>query len=111
MLRNKAESSKLTCRQYAAMIFRTEQKRILINQITLVKIIMHIIERLMKGMTFEFAVTRIHELESKRDHTVNRLMIDNYLTALQRGMKKNVAAYYKMRGLDPEKGSELLRQT
>ena len=65
----------------------------------------------MKGMTFEFAVTRIFELESKKDHAINRLMIDNYLTALQRGMKKNVAAYYKMRGLDPEKGSELLRQT
>ena len=84
------------------MVFRTEQKRILINQITLVKIIMHIIERLMKGMTFEFAVTRIFELESKKDHAVNRLMIDNYLTSLQRGMKKNVAAYYKMRGMDPE---------
>ena len=72
---------------------------------------MHIIERLMKGMTFEFAVTRIFELESKKDHSINRLMIDNYLTSLQRGMKKNVAAYYKMRGLDPEKGSELLRCT
>ena len=109
ILRDPAQSSKLSCRQYAAMIFRTEQKRILINQITLCKIIMHILERLMKGMTFEFSVTRIFELESKKDHAINRLMIDNYLTSLQRGMKKNVAAYYKMRGLDPAKGSELLR--
>ena len=38
-------------------------------------------------------------------------MIDNYLTSLQKGMNKNVAAYYKMRNLDPTKGSELLRQT
>ena len=111
VLRDPKQCSKLSCRQYAAMIFRTEQKRILINQITLVKILMHIIERLMKGMTFEFAVTRIFELESKKDHAINRLMIDNYLTSLQRGMKKNVAAYYKMRGMDPTKGSELLRQT
>jgi len=111
ILRDKKQRSELTCRQHAAMIFRTEQKRILINQITLVKILMHIIERLMKGMTFDFAVTRIFELESKKDHAVNRLMIDNYLTTLQRGMKKNVAAYYQMRGLDPQKGSELLRQS
>ena len=72
---------------------------------------MHIIERLMKGMSFEFSVTRIFELESKKDHAINRLMVDNYLTSLQKGMNKNVAAYYKMRNLDPTKGSELLRQT
>ena len=93
------------------MVYRTEQKRILINQITLIKIIMHILERLMKGMTLEFAVTRIFELESKKDHPVNRLMIDNYLTSLKRGLAKNEQEYYKMRGLDPKKGKQLLKET
>lgn len=82
LLRDKSRSSKLTVRQHAAMVFRTEQKRILINQINLTKIILHILERLMKGMTFDFAVTRIFELESKKEHPINRLMIDNYLTSL-----------------------------
>ena len=93
------------------MVFRTEQKRILINQILLVKILMHIIERLMRGMTFEFAVTRIFELESKKDHAVNRLMIDNYLTTLQLGLKRNEEDYYKVRGMDPAIGKEFLKET
>jgi hypothetical protein len=37
----------------------------LINQIKLVKIVMHILERMMKGMTLDFAVTRVFEFESK----------------------------------------------
>ena len=82
IMRDPKQVAKLSCRQFGAMVFRTEQKRILINQILLTKILMHIIERLMRGMTFEFAVTRIFELESKKDHAVNRLMIDNYLTTL-----------------------------
>jgi hypothetical protein len=57
--------STLSIRKYFAVVYRSEQKRILINQIKLVKITMHILERLMKGMTLDFAVTRIFELESK----------------------------------------------
>lgn len=72
---------------------------------------MHIIERLMRGMTFEFAVTRIFELESKKDHAVNRLMIDNYLTTLQLGLKRNEEDYYKVRGMDPSKGKQFLKET
>jgi len=63
--RDPALRSKLTTRQYFAVIFRSEQKRILINQIKLVRVALHIIERLMKGLTLEFAVTRVFELESR----------------------------------------------
>lgn len=87
IMRDPEQVSKLSCRQFGAMVFRTEQKRILINQILLTKILLHIIERLMRGMSFEFACTRVFELESKKDHIVNRLMIDNYLTTLQLGLK------------------------
>ena len=65
ILRNDEERRKLSTRQYFAIIFRTEQKRILINQIKLVNIVIHILERIMKGMTLEFALTRIFDLESK----------------------------------------------
>jgi len=95
MMRDPVKMKKLTYRNYFAMTFRTEQKRILINQIKLIKVIMHILERLMKGMTLEFAVTRIFELESRKEHPINRLMIDNFLTALQRGLQKNQATYFE----------------
>ena len=75
MLKDPIQRAELTSRQFMALMFRTEQKRILVNQITLVKIAMHILERLMKGMTLEFAVTRVFELESKMDHPINRLML------------------------------------
>lgn len=58
---------------------------------------MHILERLMKGMTLEFAVMRIFELESKNDHPLNRLMLDSYLTSLQRGLKKNQQEMFKLK--------------
>jgi len=76
------ERSSLSIRKYFAVVYRSEQKRILINQIKLVKITMHILERLMKGMTLDFAVTRIFELESKQDVPINRRMIHNYLDSL-----------------------------
>jgi len=89
LLKDPEQRAKLSARQYFAVIFRSEQKRILVNQIKLVKVVLHILERLMKGVTLEFAVTRIFELESRQDHHVNRLMIASYLKSLERGLKKN----------------------
>jgi len=64
------------------MVYRTEQKRVLINQIKLVKIVMQILERMMRGATLEFAVLRVHEFESAKDHVINRLMLKSYLNSL-----------------------------
>ena len=69
------------------------------------------IERLMRGMTLDFAVTRVFELETKKEYPVNRLMIDNYLSSLKRGLKKNEQEYFKMRGMDPEKGKQFMMET
>ena len=82
MMRDPKQSKHFTVRQYMGMVYRTEQKRILINQIKLVKVAMHILERIMRGNTLEFSVLRVHELESKQDHPVNRIMLANYLTGL-----------------------------
>lgn len=109
-LRDQEKLTSLTCRQYFAVIYRTEQKRILINQIKLINILMHILERLMRGMTLEFATGRVFEFEEKRDVQVNRLMVDNYLRSLQRGLDKNVADYYKSKNLDTQTGPEVLKQ-
>lgn len=59
------ERKNLSVRNYFAVLYRSEQKRILVNQIKLVKVTLHILERLMKGLTFDFAVTRVFDLETK----------------------------------------------
>lgn len=92
----------LTVRQYFGVLYRSEQKRILVNQIKLVKVTIHILERLMKGLTFDFAVTRVFDLESKQDFIINRKMIDNYLTSLKNGLQKNKEAYLKVHNLTEE---------
>ena len=43
----------------------------------------------MKGMTIEFANSRIFELESKKEFPINRIMIASYLDSLEKGMKRN----------------------
>ena len=99
-MRDEKYMKTLNHRQYFGMVYRTEQKRILINQIKLVKIVMAIIERMMRGATLEFAVLRVHEFESAKDHVVNRIMVKSYLNSLQKGLKANTSAYYEQKGLD-----------
>lgn len=55
----------------------------------------------MKGMTLEFAVTRVFELETKKEFPINRMMIDNYLTSLKKGLEKNQQDYLKQHGQEP----------
>jgi hypothetical protein len=50
---------------------------------------MHILERLMKGMTVDFALQRVFELESKQDVNINRKMMENYTKTLRKGLDKN----------------------
>jgi hypothetical protein len=92
----------LNIRQYFAVLYRSEQKKMLNNQIRLVNIVIHILERLMKGMTLDFAVTRIFELESKKDMPLNRKMINSYLESLRRGLEKNKQDYLKQNNLTEE---------
>lgn len=71
---------------------------------------MAIIERMMRGNTLEFAVLRVHELESAKDHVVNRIMLKSYLDSLSKGLKANTQAYYEQKGLDMETGEQLLKE-
>lgn len=71
---------------------------------------MAIIERMMRGATLEFAVLRVHEFESAKDHVVNRLMIKSYLSSLQKGLQANTEDYYRLKGLDMEEGETLLKE-
>lgn len=60
--------------------------------------VLSILSRLMKGMTLEFAVTRVFDLETKKEYPINRLMIDNYLTSLREGLEKNKEEYIRIYG-------------
>lgn len=68
----------------------------------MIKIVLHILERLMKGLTLDFAVTRVFELESKKEFIVNRMMIDNYLTSLKKGLEKNQKEFFDGMHKNPE---------
>ena len=92
----------LNIRQFFAVLYRSEQKKMLNNQIRLVNIVIHILERLMKGMTLDFAVTRIFELESKKDMPLNRKMIHSYLESLRKGLEKNKLDYLSQNKLTEE---------
>ena len=63
---------------------------------------MHILQRLMKGLTLEFALERVFELERKEDVLPNRKMIDNYIRSLRSGLEKNKETYLKVNGIDEE---------
>jgi hypothetical protein len=56
----------------------------------------------MKGMTLDFAVTRIFELESKQDMPLNRKMIHSYLESLRKGLEKNKLDYLSQNNLTEE---------
>lgn len=56
----------------------------------------------MKGMTLDFAVTRVFEYESKQDVLPNRRMLDNYLTSLRKGLERNRVEYLKVEGITAE---------
>lgn len=110
LIRDEQSAKKLSYRNYMAIIHRSEQKRILINQIRLCKILQKILERLMRGLTIEFAELRVHEYESQRDLFVNRLMLKNYLDALKAGLKANRDQYYTMHGLNEDEGNKLMKE-
>ena len=55
----------------------------------------------MKGMTMDFAVTRVFELETKQDVIPNRRMLDNYLTSLRKGLDRNRVEYLKIENQTP----------
>lgn len=62
----------------------------------------HILERMMKGMTLDFAVTRVFEYESKQDVLPNRRMLDNYLNSLRKGLERNKIEYLQIEGISAE---------
>lgn len=47
----------------------------------------------------DFAVTRIFELESKKEFVLHRKMLANYLDSIHRGLQKNKVEFLKQNNL------------
>ena len=68
----------------------------------LVTLVMAILERLMKGLTIEFALERVFDLERREDVLPNRMMIQNYIRSLRNGLLKNKNSYLKVNEITEE---------
>ncbi len=71
-----------------AILYRLVNKKLLRGQIQLIDVACRVLERIMQGMTFEFAVTRVFELEEKKAFYINRVKMSNYLQNLLLGLAK-----------------------
>ena len=56
----------------------------------------------MKGFTLEFALERVIDLERNEDVRVNRMMIENYIKSLRKGLDKNKDSFLKINGISEE---------
>ena len=56
----------------------------------------------MKGFTLEFALERVIDLERNEDVRVNRMMIENYVKSLRKGLDKNKDSFLKINGISEE---------
>ena len=56
----------------------------------------------MKGMTLDFALTRVFELESKQDVLINRRMLHEYMMSLKKGLEKNRTDYLEQNNMTEE---------
>lgn len=56
----------------------------------------------MKGITLEFALERVFDLERREDVLPNRRMIENYIRSLRNGLAKNKHSYLKVNEITEE---------
>ena len=56
----------------------------------------------MKGLTLEFALERVFDLERREDVLPNRKMIDNYIRSLRNGLSKNKDKYLAVNDITEE---------
>ena len=73
---------------YFAVLYWLENKKLIILQTQLINVLLKVLEWLMKGYTFEFAMNRVFEIEEKRQYYLNRIWLDEYLKDLLLGLSK-----------------------
>ena len=79
ILSTKSMDKSMTSHLYFALIYWMENKKLILNQIWLVEVALRIIERIVNGWTFEFAVMWVYELEEKKQFYLNRFRMAGFL--------------------------------
>jgi len=69
--------------EYFATVYKLERQRILIFHSKALLVVEEILNRLKKGLTLEFAVMRVHDLETDEECNRNRIFIADYLDMLR----------------------------
>ena len=65
----------------------------------MVDVSLRILERIIRGMTFEFAITRFFELEEKKQFYLNRIRMNSFLKSLLKGLQSILVE--RMLTIDP----------
>jgi len=74
---------------HVALVYRSELKKLILNQIKALEILLHIIERLIEHKDFTTAVERVESLESEEDVKMNRKILQSYLHQLKHELDNN----------------------
>jgi len=69
--------------EYFATVYKLERQRTLVFHSKALMVIEEILKRLKKGLTLEFAVMRVHDLETDDECNRNRIFISDYLDMLK----------------------------
>ncbi len=69
--------------EYFAAVYRLERQRILVFHSRALLIVVEILKRIKKGLSLEFAVMRVHDLETEEECNRNRIFIADYLGLLR----------------------------
>ena len=69
--------------EYFATVYKLERQRVLEFHSKALLVVEEILKRLKKGLTLEFAVMRVHDLETDEECNRNRIFIADYLDLLK----------------------------
>jgi len=73
---------------YFAIVYKIERQRVAYSHLNGVNVLIEIIGRLKKGVTGEFSLLRVHDLETDEEYHRNRVFLQNYTLRLLKYYKK-----------------------
>ena len=88
---NQLKDPKILYHEYFAIVYKLERQRVAAFHLQAIKVLIEIIGRLKKGVTAEFSLLRVHDLESEEEYNRNRIFFQKY--------SERLVKYYKKQGL------------
>jgi len=82
------QDPKVFYHDYFAVVYRLERQRLAKFHLEGIRVVIEMLKRVKKGMTPEFAMLRVHDLESDEEYHRNRVFLQNYTLMLLKYCKK-----------------------